>query len=82
MLLPKTPADRPAHKLPRRAAALFNQTLQRTAAPPGSRKVQVICSRLVRPTGRFRRRSLSLVVRQLRIEASGDECGTLEMGLK
>ena len=33
---------------------------QRTAAPLGSRTVQVICQRLLQPTGRFRRRSLSL----------------------
>jgi hypothetical protein len=32
-------------------------------APLGSRSVQVICSRLLQPTGRFRRRSLSLLVR-------------------
>jgi hypothetical protein len=33
-----------------------------TAAPPGSWTVQVICQQLLQPTGRFRRRSLSLVV--------------------
>jgi len=36
---------------------------QRTAAPVGSRAVRVICQRFLQPTGRFRRRSLSLVVR-------------------
>ena len=41
----------------------LTRALQRTAAPLGSRTVQVICSRLLQPTGRFRRRSLSLVVR-------------------
>ena len=38
--------------------------LQRTTAPLGSRTVRVICQRLLRPTGRLRRQSLSLVVRQ------------------
>jgi hypothetical protein len=36
MLLPKTPADRPALEPPRRAAALFNQTVQATATAPVS----------------------------------------------
>lgn len=36
-----------------------NHALQRTAAPLGRRTVQVICLRLLQPTGRFRRRSLS-----------------------
>ena len=40
----------------------LTRALQRTAAPLGSRTVQVICPRLLQPTGRFRRRSLSLVV--------------------
>ena len=35
---------------------------QRTAAPLGSPTVQVMCQRFLQPTGRFRRRSLSLVV--------------------
>jgi len=42
---------------------MANHALQRTAAPLGSRTVQVICSRLLQPTGRFWRRSLSCVVR-------------------
>ena len=40
------------------------EALQRTAAPLGSWTVRVICQRLLQPTGRFRRRSLSLVVRR------------------
>jgi hypothetical protein len=57
----KGPSDR---RQVRRAAAGFNQSLQRTAAPQGSRTVRVIWQRLLQPTGRFRRRSLSLVVRR------------------
>ena len=41
----------------------LTRALQLTAAPLGSWTVRVICSRLLQPTGRFRRRSLSLVVR-------------------
>ena len=37
-----------------------NKTLQRTAAPLGSRTVQLICQRLLQPTGRFRRRVAEL----------------------
>src|SRR5438876_11340063 len=37
-----------------------NTTLLRTAAPLGSRAIRVICQRLLQPTGRFRRGSLSL----------------------
>src|SRR5436190_4273701 len=37
-----------------------NKTLQRTAAPLGSRAIRIICERLLQPTGRFRRGSLSL----------------------
>ena len=36
------------------------KTVQRTAATLGSRTVRIICQRLLQPTGRFRRRSLSL----------------------
>jgi len=36
------------------------RALHLTAAPLGSRTVQTICQRLLQPTGRFRRRSLSL----------------------
>jgi hypothetical protein len=43
----------------------LNHTLHLTAAPLGSWTVQVIWQRLLQPTGRFRRRSLSLVVRRL-----------------
>jgi hypothetical protein len=43
----------------------LTRALQRTAAPLGRRTVWVICSRLLQPTGRFRRRSLSLIVRPL-----------------
>ena len=39
--------------------------LQRTAAPLGSRTVRITCQRLLQPTGRFRWRSLGLVVRQI-----------------
>ena len=38
--------------------------MTKTAAPLGSRTVRIICQRLLQPTGRFRRRSLSLVVRR------------------
>ena len=38
--------------------------LKRTAAPLGSRAVQIIYQRLLQPTGRFRRRSLNLIVRR------------------
>jgi hypothetical protein len=41
----------------------LTSALQRTAAPLGSRAVRIICQRLSQPTGRFRRRSLSLVIR-------------------
>ena len=37
----------------------LTRALQRTAAPLGSWTVQVICQRLLQPSGRFRRRSLS-----------------------
>jgi hypothetical protein len=40
-----------------------NPSCHLTAAPLGRRTVQVIWPRLLQPTGRFRRRSLSLVVR-------------------
>ena len=40
------------------------RALQRTAAPLGSWTVRVIWQRPLQPTGRFRRRSLSLVVRR------------------
>ena len=43
----------------------LTRALQRTAAPLGRRTVRVIWPRLLQPTGRFRRRSLSLVVRPL-----------------
>ena len=43
-----------------RSGWFANHALQRTAAPLGSRTVQVIWQRLLQPTGRFRRRSLSL----------------------
>ena len=47
----------------------LTRALQRTAAPLGSRTVQIICQRLLQPTGRFRRRSLSLAVRpQMQME--------------
>ena len=39
------------------------KALQRTAAPQGDRAVRVICQQLLQPTGRLRRRSLSLDVR-------------------
>lgn len=39
----------------------LTRALQRTAAPLSSRTVRVIWPRLLQPTGRFRRRSLSLV---------------------
>jgi TonB family protein len=42
----------------------LNRALQRTAAPLGRRTFRIICQRLLQPTGRFRRRSLSLVVRR------------------
>lgn len=45
------------------------RALQRTAAPLGSWTVQLICSRPLQPTGRFRRRSLSLVVRQKTVDS-------------
>jgi hypothetical protein len=54
--------------VPRRVPVLptpRNSSWHLTAAPLGSRTVQVICSRLLQPTGRSRRRSLSLVVRRL-----------------
>lgn len=38
-----------------------HHALHLTAAPLDSRTVQIICSRLLQPTGRFRRRSLSLI---------------------
>ena len=41
----------------------ITRALQRTAAPLGSWTVRIIWPRLLQPTGRFRRRSLSLVVR-------------------
>jgi len=37
-----------------------SRALQRTAAPLGTRTVRVLCQRLLQPTGRFRRRSVSL----------------------
>ena len=37
-----------------------NTMLRRTAAPLGSRAIRIICERLLQPTGRFRRGSLSL----------------------
>ena len=40
-----------------------NHALRRTDAALGSQLVRVICSRLLQPTGLFRRRSLNLVVR-------------------
>jgi hypothetical protein len=43
----------------RREGTLRPGRCQLTAAPLGSRTVQVICPRLLQPTGRFRRRSLS-----------------------
>jgi hypothetical protein len=43
------------------AEASFSKKIQRTAATLGSRPVRIICPRLLQPTGRFRRRSLSLV---------------------
>jgi hypothetical protein len=43
--------------------AAFNPPWHLTAAPLGSRTVQVICQRFLQPTGRFLRRSLSAVVR-------------------
>jgi hypothetical protein len=46
------------------AAERLSSTGRCSAAPLGSWTVQVICSRLLQPTGRFRRRSLSLIVRQ------------------
>jgi hypothetical protein len=39
------------------------RALQRTAAPLGRRTAQIICQRLLPPTGRFRLRSLGLIVR-------------------
>jgi hypothetical protein len=42
-----------------------NFPLHLTAAPLCSRTVRIICQRLLQPTGRFRRRSLSLVVNHL-----------------
>jgi hypothetical protein len=50
---------------------MLTRALQRTAAPLGSWTVQVICSRLLQPTGRFRRRSLSLVVKRQILGDSG-----------
>ena len=44
----------------------LTRALQRTAARLGSRTVRIICQRLSQPTGRFRRRSLSLIVRCIR----------------
>jgi len=41
------------------------KSLERTAAPLGRRTVRVIRERRLQPTGRFRRRSLSWVVRPL-----------------
>ena len=38
-------------------------TMRCNAAPLGSRTVQIICQRLLLPTGRFRRQSRSLDVR-------------------
>ena len=40
----------------------FNKALHRTAAALGRRTVREMCQRLLQPTGRFRRRSLSLIV--------------------
>ena len=40
--------------------------MTKTAAPLGSRTVRIICQRLLQPTGRFRRRSMSLIVKPLR----------------
>jgi ankyrin repeat protein len=45
-----------------RSRSGLTRALQRTAAPLGRRTVRIICQRLLQPTGRFRRRSLSLVV--------------------
>jgi hypothetical protein len=50
----------------------LTRALQRTAAPLGSWTVQVICQRLLQPTGRFRRRSLSLVVGPIKHDTRGE----------
>jgi len=46
-----------AVKVPAKPAAQrlgSTRALQRTAAPPGSRAVRMICQRLLQPAGRFR----------------------------